>query len=92
MATGWKGIGLGALGLLALETLVQEEASTRVGALFAAPGRVARRFLDPTVPAIPDRRSSSSSSASSEPAVATTTAPAPTVPLIPGWPTGGTLA
>lgn len=50
-----RGILAGALALVALHTLVSS-GSTRIAPLFRVPGRVAVRFLDPTVPAIPDRR------------------------------------
>lgn len=56
MRSGVRGVLTGALGLVALQTLVQPGASGRVAGLFGVPARVARRFLDPTIPAIPDRR------------------------------------
>ncbi len=52
MATGWKGIATGALALLALETVLQPQASGRLGDLLALPARWANRFLDPSVPAL----------------------------------------
>jgi hypothetical protein len=52
---GLRGLLTGALALIALETLTRNNASKRVSGLFTLPGAWAKRFLDPTVPAIPDR-------------------------------------
>lgn len=45
-----------ALSLIALQALVTNGASGRVGQFFADANRLLERALDPTVPAIPDRR------------------------------------
>ncbi len=42
----------GALGLVALETVLQPQASGRLGNLLALPAAWANRFLDPSVPAL----------------------------------------
>ncbi len=52
MASGWKGIATGALGLVALETVLQPMAAGRLGALVQLPAAWANRFLDPSVPAL----------------------------------------
>jgi len=52
MASGWKGMATGALGLVALETVLQPQASGRLGNLLALPAAWANRFLDPSVPAL----------------------------------------
>lgn len=57
MRSGLRGVLTGALALVALHTLVQPGASGRVAGLFGVPAQLARRWLDPTVPAIPERRS-----------------------------------
>lgn len=52
---GLRGIAVGALSLIALQTLVRPGSAGRVAGLFRVPGQIARRFIDPTVPAIPRR-------------------------------------
>ncbi len=52
MASGWKGMATGALALVALETVLQPQASGRLGNLLALPAAWANRFLDPSVPAL----------------------------------------
>ena len=56
MRSGIRGVLAGALTLIALEVVVQTPAAGRVAGLFAVPGQIARRFLDPSIPAIPDLR------------------------------------
>lgn len=56
MRSGIRGVLTGALALVALHTLVAPGASGRIAGLFSVPAAVARRFIDPTIPAIPDRR------------------------------------
>ncbi len=55
MRSGIRGLLTGSLVLVALHTLVATGASGRVAGLLRVPGRIAVRFLDPTVPAIPER-------------------------------------
>jgi hypothetical protein len=52
---GLRGILAGALALIGLQVLVQEGASSRVSGLFGVPAAIAQRFLNPYIPAIPDR-------------------------------------
>lgn len=52
---GWRGLLTGALALIVVSVVVTPEGSTRVGGAFDAITGIARRFLDPTVPAIPER-------------------------------------
>ncbi len=60
---GWRGLLAGALGLAALEVAVSSQASAeRAGGIFSTLGAMARRFLDPGVPAFSKAASSSSSS------------------------------
>ncbi len=65
MRSGLRGVLVGALALVALQTAVQPGASGRLASLFGVPAAVARRFIDPTVPAIPDRRAKPSKSSKS---------------------------
>lgn len=61
---GWRGFLVGALALIALETIVQPTAAGRVGGLFTTVANGAKKFLDPAVPAItvaPKAKTSSSS-------------------------------
>lgn len=51
---GWRGLLGGALALIALQALVQPTASDRVGGLVGWSTGLVRKFMDPTVPAIPD--------------------------------------
>jgi hypothetical protein len=59
------------LGLIALQTLTTKGASGRVASAFTDLNSVLDRILDPTIPAIPDRR----------PGAATTTAAAAPAPV-----------
>lgn len=65
--SGIRGLAVGALALVALHTLVSTGASARVGGLLRVPGQIARRFLDPTIPAIPERPSTSTPASGSAP-------------------------
>lgn len=69
MNGGIRGLLAGALTLTAIHTLVAYNGpSARLNQLVGGQGvivRLAQRFLDPTVPAIPDRGARSSSSSSS---------------------------
>lgn len=56
MRSGIRGVLAGALALVTLQLLLQPFASNRIGGLAKVPGDIARRFIDPTIPAIPDRR------------------------------------
>lgn len=59
------------LGLVALQALTSRQGSGRVGQMFGDVNRLVERVLDPTVPAIPDRRtarSQTTASAAEEPA------------------------
>lgn len=47
-----RSVVLGAIGLVALWALVQDGAAERVAGLARIPANVARRIIDPTVPAI----------------------------------------
>ena len=67
------------LALIALQTLTTQGASGRIGSLFGDVNSLVQRALDPTVPAIPDRRTG----AASTPAPAAA-APATQVPFAPG--------
>jgi hypothetical protein len=49
---GLRGVLAGALALIALQTVVQPEASGRVAGIFGLAANMARRFLDPAVPAL----------------------------------------
>lgn len=53
---GLRGILAGALALVALQTLVRTSASNRVAGLLGVPAAVAARFIDPRLPAIPERK------------------------------------
>lgn len=68
-----------ALGLIALQALVTHGASGRVGQFFADVNRLVERALDPTVPAIPDRRQP----ASADPNEGKTKATKTTIPRLP---------
>ncbi|MDO8107146.1 hypothetical protein Q6348_08045 [Isoptericola sp. b441] len=48
------------LGLIALQAIVSRGGSGRVGQAFAGLQSVINRALDPTVPAVPDRRTTTS--------------------------------
>ena len=53
----WRGVFTGALALIALEVLLRSEESVgRFGQMLEGVGDLARRFLSPTVPAIPNVR------------------------------------
>lgn len=52
---GWRGVLGGILALTALEVVVTTPYADRLGAFLTWPAAAARRFLDPSVPAIPDR-------------------------------------
>jgi len=66
---GLAGILAGALGLIALETLVQPGPSGRVGGMFTSLSLAAANFLDPNVALIggPRRRSAATASTSTPP-------------------------
>lgn len=68
------------LGLIALQTLVTEGSSSRLGKLFSDLDSVLERALDPTVPAIPDLRSSTPAPSTPAPSVPTTGLPEPADP------------
>lgn len=70
MRSGIRGVLAGALTLIALEVVVQTPAAGRVAGLFAVPGQIARRFLDPTIPAIPEIRGKGSAAQAAGAAVA----------------------
>lgn len=53
---GLRGLLSGALALVFLQVVVQPDASGRLAGLLGVPAAIARRFIDPTIPAIPDRR------------------------------------
>lgn len=53
---GWRGVLAGALALTALQVLVTSSRTDQIAGLFALPASWAERFLNPNVPAIPDRR------------------------------------
>jgi len=76
VASGWKGMATGALGLVALETVLQPQASGRLGNLLALPAGWANRFLDPAVPAL-------------HKGTAPAAAAGPVGPAVPDWTTGG---
>lgn len=65
MRSGIRGVLAGALTLIALQTLVQAPAAGRVAGLFQVPGQIARRFIDPSIPAIPDTSNKTGSAAAS---------------------------
>ena len=51
----WRGIFTGALTLIALQTLVSsDQAAGRFGSMLSSIAGLARRAIDPSVPAIPD--------------------------------------
>lgn len=56
MRSGIRGVLAGALALIALQVAVQPGASGRIAGLFGVPAAIASRFIDPTLPAIPDLR------------------------------------
>lgn len=68
---GWRGIASGALALVVLSVVVTPAAASRVGGVADFVVTLARHFLDPTVPAIPERAAA---------------APAPSIPNTPGAP------
>lgn len=70
-----KGVLVGAIGLLALHALVARANQNQLSGLASVATGFVTRFLDPSIPAIPDH----SAAASSTPA-ATTTYPATPVP------------
>lgn len=52
VASGWRGIAAGALGLVALQTVVAtQEGPGRVGGIFTSVAGAVAKFVDPTVPA-----------------------------------------
>jgi hypothetical protein len=51
---GLRGLLTGAIALIALEVLTSERGSRYTSGLLKTPGNWAKRFLDPTVPAIKD--------------------------------------
>lgn len=58
-----RGVLAGSLALIALHTLVSYTgANDRIGGAFASAAKLVDRFLDPAIPAIPDRSGSPSSS------------------------------
>lgn len=67
------------LALIALQTLSTTGASGRVASLFTDVNSLVQRALDPTVPAIPDRRTTTTTAAAATPTPATVTA-APGMP------------
>ena len=70
------------LGLIALQAVVSRAGSGRIGSLFADANNVLNRALDPTVPAIPDHRTTTSTTTTTTaPAVATTPALTPRLPV-----------
>lgn len=46
----------GALCLTALQVVVTSKETSRLAGLLSVPGTIAEHFLNPNVPAIPDRR------------------------------------
>lgn len=57
-----RGFAAGALGLVVLQTLVQDKAAGQVAGLWGVLSNIVTRVMDPNVAAIPDHSSSSSSS------------------------------
>lgn len=53
----WGSILTGTLALAAMEAILTTEHGSRLPEIFAAPGKVARWFIRPDVPLIPDVRS-----------------------------------
>jgi hypothetical protein len=53
---GWRGVLGGALALVTLQVLVTSNQTSRLAGLFTVPADLAEQFLNPNVPAIPDRR------------------------------------
>lgn len=53
--SGVRGVLVGALTLIVLQALVSSPNAGKLADLFRVPGNVALRFLDPTIPAIPQR-------------------------------------
>jgi len=82
------------LTLIAVQALAQRESAGRVSQLFADVDRLLERALDPTVPAIPDRRAANGASTPTAPkarnpvATKTTTTKTTTTPRlrVPGAP------
>lgn len=65
MASGWKGIAVGVVGLALLEATVSSNAAaTRVGSVPDAFARWIRRWVDPTVPLFSTTPATSSSAGS----------------------------
>ncbi|HEV8675021.1 MAG TPA: hypothetical protein VGX21_13320 [Methylomirabilota bacterium] len=56
MRSGLRGVLAGGLALIVLQVLVTNPNAGRVASLLRVPGQIAVHFLDPSVPAIPDRR------------------------------------
>lgn len=79
------------LGLIALQAVVSRGGSGRVAQAFADLDTLLERVLDPTVPAIPDRRAGATSSAVRSAATTTTTTTDTTIPRLPAVP-GSTRA
>jgi hypothetical protein len=52
---GLRGVVVGALALIVLQVLVTAPNAGRLASLVRVPGDFAVRFLDPTIPAIPQR-------------------------------------
>ena len=89
MGSGVRGILAGALALVALQAVVQAPASRRVAGLLGVPAAVAARFLDPRIPAIPERKAAAATPAEADPwAPPKTTAGLPQNP-VPTSTTGG---
>jgi hypothetical protein len=74
--SGVAGALAGALALVALETIVQPNASKRVGGLMDTVSRAATNFLDPNVPGIGQTNRRSAAAPTGQPAAAGTS-PAP---------------
>jgi len=55
VASGWKGIATGFLGLVALQAVLQPEANKRVGGLLDVVNASVGRLLDPGRAAVPNR-------------------------------------
>jgi hypothetical protein len=60
VGSGVRGILAGALALIALQVVVQAPASKRVAGLLGVPAAIAARFIDPRIPAIPERKAPAS--------------------------------
>lgn len=76
------------LGLVALQAVVSRGGSGRISQAFTDLDKLLERVLDPTVPAIPDRRagsspatSSATSGAATRPATSTTDTTIPRLPV-----------